>query len=74
MLISKEDQAWLKDNCQVWKGSTPSWVKRAALKTQVIAGKAKNDWWVVAIDLETGAPSLICPYCATGVKHRGVFH
>ena len=37
------------------------------------AGKA-NSWWVVAIDLDTGDSSFICPYCATGVEHHGTLH
>jgi hypothetical protein len=73
MSLPQDEQDWLQANCQVHKGDKLIWMKRATLKKRVIAGKA-DDWMVVAIDPETGNHSIICPYCATGVEHRGSFH
>ena len=75
MPIPQDEQDWLKVWCQVFKndGKEGHWMKRATLKKKVIAGAADN-WNVVAIDPETGSPSIVCPYCVTGVEHRGTFH
>lgn len=71
----EEAKAFLTENCQVFNSKTKKakWMKRSTLKKQVIAGKAEH-FWVQSIDFETGEMSLICPYCATGVEHRGSFH
>lgn len=74
MPLPLEDQKWLKTWCQVFKPDRSNkWMRRAALKKAVIAGKTAG-WTVVHIDPETGLPSIICPYCATDVEHRGSFH
>lgn len=71
-LVPEEDREWLRTNKQVFDGKHGRWMTIDRLKKAVLAGKAK-DWMVVDIDLETGEPRLICPYCATGVEHRGTF-
>jgi hypothetical protein len=68
--IPKEDRAWLRDHKQVFRGTgcDGHWMTAAALRKAVIAGKARH-WTVVEIDPGTGEPSLICPWCATGIEH-----
>jgi hypothetical protein len=75
MPIPPDELDFLKENCQVFlnKAGKNKWMKRTALKAAVLAGKA-DGWWIVAIDPETAEPSLICPYCAVGVEHRGTLH
>jgi hypothetical protein len=71
--VPEADRVWLQNNKQVFIGEKDRWMTFARLKKEVIAGHA-DDWWVVDIDFATGEKSLICPYCATGVDHRGTFH
>jgi hypothetical protein len=67
---SPEDQAWLRNHKQVFRGASDrsQWMTMQALRKAVLAGKASR-WLVVEIDSETGEPSLVCPWCATGIAH-----
>ncbi|SRR6266704_449737 len=67
--ISKEDQRFLTDNKQVFRGASGrnQWMTTAALRKAVRAGKA-NHWSVVNIDFETGESlENMCPCCAAGL-------
>jgi hypothetical protein len=75
MSIPQEDQDFLQAYVQVFKEGAKAgrWMRRDTLRKKVVAGQA-DDLWAVDVDPETGDHSIICPYCATGVEHRGSFH
>jgi len=75
-VTDEEDRKFLRENKQVWRGPGDrkgKWMTMTKLRKLVIAGKA-DGWNVVDIDLDTEEPRIICPYCATGVEHRGTHH
>jgi hypothetical protein len=43
------------------------------LRAAVLAGKA-DSWMVCDADENGVVHRIICPYCATGFKHRGALH
>jgi hypothetical protein len=67
---TEEDRGFLLKHKQVFKGAgcDGHFMTLKALRKAVLARKADH-WNVVDIDLETGQPSLICPWCATGLEH-----